>query len=131
MYIMQYLGDFLLAQWIWCVTFDLSHFIFAFLIMFFILTVSSKERLARIGLISFCSYTFAFGLLFFLGVCCLSWMCNWDCNHRVFSPLVVNQWDVIQTNFLTGLIVTIFQALFFICYPLLYLFIYGPILLWL
>jgi hypothetical protein len=113
MYIAQYVGDFLLSQWIWCVTFDLSHFIFGFWFMFILLAVSTKERLMRLSIISLTSYMFAFGFLFFLGAGLLSWLCDWSCDNCLFNPLVVTQWDVIQTNLVTGLVLTVFQALFF------------------
>lgn len=111
--IIQWLGDLILSQWIWSITFDFYHYIITFFTMLGILLLFTKERLFKSFLISLASIVSAFGIFFLIATTGLDLLCSWHYCPVFNAPLTLQRPDILMANLTLALFVTCFQALFF------------------
>lgn len=116
MNMIQWFGDLLLSQWIWSMTFDLSHYVFSFCIMFFILFLFTKDRFINNFLLSLFSIIFSFAALFFIATIVLDTFCNWHYCPLSTAALSLQRQDVMKANLSLACFLTLFQCLFFILF---------------
>lgn len=116
MNVVQWLGDLLLSQWIWSITFDLIHYTFSFCIMFMVLLVFTKNTLLKNLFLSLSSMLFAFAALFFIGTTVLDTICNWNYCPLSAAPLSLQKGDVMKANLLLAGFIALLQGLFFVLF---------------
>ncbi len=107
------MGDFLLTNWIWNITFDIYHPIVTAIIMFCLLRFMLHRRRLESLAISIIMQVFAFGLLTIEVVFGFIRVLQWQ-----YDPLPADQamemMGVLMPSLWVGLIYALFQSLFFI-----------------
>lgn len=114
MNILQSLGDLVLSQWIWSMTFDFVHYTLSFCIMFIIVLIFTKKSFLHSLFITLFSILFSFAALFFIGTIVLDTICNWNYCPLSTAPISLSKGDVMKANFILAGFVSLFQGLFFI-----------------
>jgi hypothetical protein len=113
MNIIQWLGDLILSQWIWSITFAFSHYTFSFFIMLIILSLFTKDRFFSSFFITTASLLCAFGIFFFIATVGLDYLCSWQYCPVFNAPLSLQKADVMRENLILAGFITVFQTLFF------------------
>lgn len=113
MNMIQWLGDLILSEWIWSITFAFSHYTFSFFIMLFILALFTKDRFLSSFFIAGCSILFSFGLFFFIATIGLDYLCSWQYCPVFNAPLALQRADVLKANVFLATLIMFFQTLFF------------------